>query len=137
MTMREEAQPFGAWPPDALSAGGRRPWHRRYLLRPLQRIWDCAFDLGRVLWPCRVSAAVLAGAALMLLGTEQGRESTLALAHAPWLPIIVFFVALLVWIFMSWFWARLMMKTAFSLDPTRACEERPPREYDGRPRDCE
>ena len=79
---------------------------------------------------------MLAGAALMLLGTEQGRDSTLALAHASWLPIVVFFVALLMWIFMSWFWARLMTKTAFSLDRTRACKERPRVGQNGRPRDC-
>lgn len=137
MTTREEAQPFGTWPPeDALSAGRRQPWYRRYLLRPLEWIWDLAFDLGRVLWPCRASAVVLAGAALMLLGTEQGRESTLALAHASWLPIVMFFVALVMWIFMSWFWARLMTKTAFSLDRTHACKERPRVGQYGRPRDC-
>jgi hypothetical protein len=89
-----------------------------FLFRWLAELWRLLGDIWRVLWPCRVSAVVLLGAVALLLIAEQGRETTLALGQATRWQVLAFFGALLLWIFLGWFWARTMLSTAFTLDRT-------------------
>jgi hypothetical protein len=77
--------------------------------------WGWFSDLARVLWPCRVSIAMLLGA-LILLRTEQGRELIVGVAQTSSSTKLWIIAAQSLWIFLSWFWARLLLDTAFSLD---------------------
>ena len=72
-------------------------------------------DLVRVLWPCRVSIAVLLGAFFPLV-TEQGRELIVGIGQTSSSNKLWILAAQCLWIFLSWFWARLLLNTAFSLD---------------------
>lgn len=88
----------------------------RWLIEKLNALWHWLHDLARVLWPCRVPVTVLVLAALGLLATPQGREVTLGLDAAGPLGQGVFFTALILWGFLGWLWARILLQSAFSID---------------------
>ncbi|MFO0996092.1 MAG: hypothetical protein U1F33_05355 [Alphaproteobacteria bacterium] len=78
-------------------------------LRGLRWGWTLVDNILDVLKPCRFSAIVVAAGGFALLVTDQGRELSVRLGDSgpkqiQW--ILFFLIAIAVWAFQSWFWAR-------------------------------
>lgn len=80
--------------------------------------WHVVRDVFDVCKPCRFSVAVVAGGALALLISEQGRETAVRLLDdsngvVAW---VWFYLAIQMWALTSWLWARTLLNRAFGLE---------------------
>jgi hypothetical protein len=88
-----------------------------WVLRVTAEAWQWMRDIGAVLRPCRFSVlVVIAGAAL--LASPQGREVTVGISseHARGWTVAAFHLAVFLWAFQSWYWARVTLDFAFGPD---------------------
>jgi len=79
----------------------------------LARSWAWLRDVGLILEYCRFSVfVVLAGFAFLLL-VPQGWELTVRLPDQGWVSILGFYLAVLLFAFEAWYWARFNLDAAY------------------------
>ncbi|MEY8875484.1 MAG: hypothetical protein AB9M60_03170 [Leptothrix sp. (in: b-proteobacteria)] len=83
------------------------------LLLACAQLWAWLRDLLFVLRPCRFSVLVLLFGAVLLMAVPQGRELTVRLEDdSGWLRMW-FCLAVTLWAFESWYWARFILDACF------------------------
>lgn len=101
----------------------------RRLFEASARGWAFLRDLAQVLEPCRFSLFVVAVGGALLLAVPQGRELTVRLADESWWNSACFCLAVAVWAFQCWYWARFLLDATFGpeRDMAAAASARPER----------
>ena len=82
------------------------------LFRINARCWTWIKDISLVLGPCRFSLFVVLAGGTLLLAVPQGRELSVRLADDGISKILLFYLAVFVWAFESWYWARFTLDSS-------------------------
>jgi hypothetical protein len=77
------------------------------------RAWAAWRDLRQVLGPSRFSLFVAAFGGALLMAVPQGRELTVRLADEGWDKSVWFCIAVTLWAFQCWYWARFILDATF------------------------
>lgn len=91
----------------------------QYLFNKVAAIWEWMKDLGAILMPCRFSLIMLLVGLAFLILAPQGQDVLRALAEAKsgflafYIPLLLFFVAMVIWALNAWYWARVMLRFRF------------------------
>ena len=89
------------------------------LFRATKAIWDWVKDLGAIVMPCRFSVIMLLAGLAFLILAPQGQDVLRALAEtksgflALFIPLLLFFLAMVIWGLNAWYWARVMLRFRF------------------------